>query len=232
MPTISSSINTVQEQINAAAAEAGRDPAEITLVAVSKRHTEDKIIEALEAGHFVFGENYVQEGEQKVLSIKRKFPKSKFSCHFIGNLQSNKAKRAVGTFDVIETVDRLSLAEKISEVAVSRGIVQRIFVQVNISGEESKSGIDTQSVHALCSHANSLPGVSLEGLMAIGSFGDLEAQQKEFVALRELRDSVEDDLGIKLPHLSMGMSDSFELAIKEGATCVRVGTAIFGQRPG
>jgi len=212
-----------------AALRTGRDPEDIQLVVVSKAVDIMKIRQAIEAGATILGENYVQEARGKIKEIGQGL-----RWHFIGHLQSNKAKYVVDLFEMIHSVDRLSLAKEINRIAEKRGKKVRILIQVNISGEEAKSGINPESVSHLVRQIASMNNLSLEGLMTMPPyFDDPKKARPYFTALRELRDKIlgEGIVNISLKELSMGMSGDFEVAIEEGSTMVRIGTAIFGERP-
>jgi len=215
----------VMEKIERAARRAGRDPAEIRLVAVSKTVESERIREAVEAGVKILGENYVQEAKKKIEEIGHPV-----AWHFIGHLQSNKAKYAVHLFDMIHSVDSLSLAEELNRRAeqVNRNV--KVMVEVNISGEATKFGTDEGRVMELAKGITGLNQLSLEGLMTMPPYFDsAELSRPYFVELRRLREKLLRE-GIPVRELSMGMSTDFEVAIEEGATYVRVGTAIFGPR--
>jgi pyridoxal phosphate enzyme (YggS family) len=215
----------VEEAIAAAARKAGRDPAEIELVAVSKTQPVAAIQEAMRAGLTCFGENKVQEARGKIEELGRGV------WHLIGHLQSNKAKDAVRLFDSIDSVDRADLAEEIDHRAGALGKTQKVLLQVNIAGESTKFGCAPDAARALAERINGLPRLALHGLMAIAPYApDPEKSRPHFAALRELRDRIQADTGLHLPVLSMGMSGDFAVAIEEGATSVRVGTALFGER--
>lgn len=234
MSSVADNLRSINEAISSAASAAKRDAGEITLIAVSKTKPIELLHEAIEAGQLVFGENYLQEAEAKVLELRRSFPDLPIRVHMIGRLQSNKLKRAVGLFDVIETIDRLEAAEVIGKVARAREIEQEIFIQVNISNEESKSGVMPSQALELVKACDEIEGVRVSGLMCIGTFFTAEVSEElrrgEFRKMRELRDDISAKTGIELKELSMGMSDDFHLAIAEGASIVRVGSAIFGAR--
>ena len=226
--TIGTNLEKVKERIAQAALRAGRNPQDIQLVAVSKTMSAETVRQAIEAGVTILGENYVQEARKKIEEIGHTA-----RWDFIGHLQSNKAKYVVDLFDIIHSVDRLSLAKEINKLAEKKGKTIKIFVQVNISGEEAKSGIDPEGVNALVKDIVSLPNVSVEGLMTMPPFfDDPEMARPYFIALRKLRDTLREEHGehTDLKELSMGMSADFEVAIEEGSTLVRVGTAIFGER--
>ena len=210
-----------------AAARSGRKGEEIRLIAVGKTKPAEMIGEAIEAGLAVFGENYVQEAEEKI----RAFPQAEW--HFIGKLQRNKVKKAVSLFSWIQTVDSLSLLEEISRRAGEAGKVLPVLAEVNLAGEESKAGMDPEALAELIEAAPGLAGISLRGLMAIPPWTeDPEETRPYFVRLRELlaECASRGGAGPQMTELSMGMSNDFEAAIEEGATMVRVGTAIFGSR--
>jgi len=213
---VSARLAEVRARIVAACARAGRDPTSVTLVAVSKSQPLEKLREAAAAGQRVFGENYAQELGGKASSLP--------GCewHFIGPLQTNKVKRVVGQAALIHTCDRLALAEEISKRARNAGVVQRVLLEVNVGREPQKAGVHPEGAAALLEQVRAMPGLRCEGLMCIPpATGD---PRPHFRALRELAQQ------LGLAQLSMGMSADYEAAIEEGATLVRVGTAIFGER--
>ena len=215
----------VMERIEKAARRAGRDPAEIKLVTVSKTVEAARIREAIAAGASILGENYVQEAQKKIEEIGKPV-----AWHFIGHLQSNKAKYAVRLFDMIHSVDSLTLAQELNRRAEQAGQVARVMIEVNISGEATKFGTDEEKVFSIVREILSLSHLSLEGLMTMPPYFDLpEMSRPYYTKLRELRERMVRE-GIPVKELSMGMSNDFEIAIEEGATYVRVGTAIFGER--
>jgi len=225
MLTIRDNLLRVRERIERAAQKAGRDPKEIKLVAVSKTVEVDRIKEAIEAGVSILGENYVQEAQEKIEALGKPV-----SWHFIGHLQSNKAKYAVRLFDVIHSLDSIPLAEELNRKAEQPDRVIRVMIEVNLSKEATKFGTDEERVLNLARRIQNLGHLSLEGLMTMPPYFDSpEMSRPYYVALRELEDRMIKD-GIPLKELSMGMSNDFEIAIEEGATYVRVGTAIFGPR--
>lgn len=226
MTTISARLQAVRARIAAAAREAGRDPAGIVLLAVSKTWPAAAVREAAAAGQCAFGENYVQEAIGK-LDRLADLP---LEWHFIGALQGNKARAVAERFDWVHSVDRLRIAERLSAARPeARGPLQ-VCVQVNVSGEPSKSGAAPHEVPALARAVAGLPRLRLRGLMAIPEQQpNRERSRRRFRVLRELRERLDAD-GLELDTLSMGMSDDLEAAILEGATLVRVGTAIFGPR--
>jgi len=228
MSQIADNLTILEERIANAVSKAGRNAQDIKLIAVSKTVDAERIKQAIEAGATILGENYIQEARNKIKEIGQGA-----RWDFIGHLQSNKAKYAVDLFEMIHSVDRLSLAQEINRVAEKKGKKVRILVQVNISGEETKSGINPQKVRTLIGEIASMSNLSLEGLMTMPPyFDDPEKARPYFTALRELRDTIlKESIGdIILQELSMGMSGDFEVAIEEGSTMVRIGTAIFGER--
>jgi pyridoxal phosphate enzyme (YggS family) len=225
MLTIKENLLRVKESIERAAQKAGRDPKEIKLVAVSKTVEVARIKKAIEAGVSILGENYVQEAQKKIEVIGRPV-----SWHFIGHLQSNKARYAVRLFDVIHSTDSLPLAEELDRRAEQSGRVIKVMIEVNLSKEATKFGTDEARVLNLAKGIQNLKHLSLEGLMTMPPYFDSpEMSRPYYVALRELKERMTQE-GIPMKELSMGMSNDFEVAIEEGATYVRVGTAIFGPR--
>ena len=212
-----------------ASRRAGRDLEKIRLVAVSKTVEPDGIRQALEAGVKILGENYVQEAQKKIETLGHEV-----GWHFIGHLQTNKAKVATRLFDLIHTVDRLSLAQELNRQALQQGRILPILLQVNLSGETTKFGARDLEIFQMAEKLSPLEGISVNGLMTIPPFSsDPEASRPYYAELRKLGERLAQ---LKLPRiwmeeLSMGMSNDFEMAIEEGATLVRVGTAIFGPRP-
>jgi pyridoxal phosphate enzyme (YggS family) len=226
----------VTERIEKAARKAGRDSNEIKLVAVSKTVETDRIKEAIEAGVTILGENYVQEAQKKIEEIGRPACTERFgegkpvSWHFIGHLQSNKAKYAVRLFDMIHALDSVSLAEELNQRAEKAGGLMKVMIEVNLSREATKFGTDEEMVLNLAKSIQGLKHLSLEGLMTMPPYFDSpEMSRPYYIALRELKEKMAKE-GIPMKELSMGMSNDFEIAIEEGATFVRVGTAIFGAR--
>lgn len=217
--TVSFRLNSVRERIAAAARRAGRDPDEITLVAVSKRKPPEDIVAAYEAGQRDFGENYVQEFERKSARLPP-LPGARF--HLIGKLQSNKAKRAAGLFSTIHTLDSVKLARRLDRFASAL----EVFLELKLSPEESKAGMDPASLEAVLGAAQAAESLEVAGLMAMPPWNpDPEHARPYFRRLRALAEAH------GIGGLSMGMSHDLEVAIEEGATHVRVGTAIFGKRP-
>jgi len=217
---------SILARMEGACRRAGRDAAAVTLVAVSKTVPVPRVRALLEAGQTVFGENRVQEARAKMEQIG-----GPARWHLVGHLQRNKARHAVGAFDLIHSVDDLDLAREIDRRAEKRGIVQPVLVEVNVAGEESKEGIAPAALGALLEGMALLRSLDLQGLMTIPpAAGDPGASRPWFRELARLREDASRRLGRSLPHLSMGMSDDFEVAIEEGATLVRVGRALFGER--
>ncbi len=226
MTTIFANLQAVRARIVAAAEACGRNPAGIALLAVSKTWPAADVLAAGEAGQRAFGENYVQEGVAKATALASEG----YAWHFIGPLQSNKTRSVAETFAWVHSIDRLKIAERLSEQRPEHLPPLEVCVQVNVSGEASKSGVAPVEVPALAHAVAALPRLRLRGLMAIPEPVDgFEAQRVPFRRLRELQ-AVLCAEGLALDTLSMGMSHDLEAAIAEGATIVRVGTAIFGAR--
>jgi len=223
-------IKDVYKKIAHAAMRSGRSPNEIKLIAVSKGIGAETIINAIENGIRELGENRIQEAQGKIAFIKASLPESRVKWHLIGHLQKNKAKIAVQLFDMIHSVDSLELAVLLNRYAGETGKKQRIILQVKLSDEENKHGIIKDNLIEVLTGIGSLGNLQLEGLMTIPPyFDDPERVRPFFRELRELKDKAV-QAGFGLSQLSMGMSNDFEVAIEEGATMVRVGTAIFGER--
>jgi len=226
-------LEAINGRIAAACERAGRQTSEITLVAVSKTVTVARIREAIEAGVYTLGESRVQEAAVKIPELKPLSDERNVQWHLIGHLQSNKARRAVELFDAVHSVDNLNLAERLDRVAGEAGKRLPIFIEVNIGGEESKTGAAPGAVLPLCEQIGKLPRLELKGLMAVPPFSDNPEDARPFFRhLRRLRDEARrvGAGGALFNDLSMGMSDDFEIAIEEGATFVRIGAAIFGAR--
>lgn len=226
MTTISANLQAVLARIDAAARKSGRNSGDITLLAVSKTWPASNVRKAAVAGQKVFGENYVQEGVEKVAELAA----LGLEWHFIGPLQSNKTRRVAETFDWVHSVDRLKIAERLAEQRPEGLEPLQVCLQVNVSGEASKSGVALSDVPLLAQQVALLPRLKLRGLMAIPAPLDDFAQQRQaFGRLRDVFEQLKGD-GLPLDTLSMGMSHDLEAAIAEGATVVRVGSAIFGER--
>ncbi|MDQ2927612.1 MAG: YggS family pyridoxal phosphate-dependent enzyme [Caldimonas sp.] len=227
---IADNLARVNERIASACARAGRPVQSVTLLVVSKTHAAAAVREAFDAGARHFGENYVQEGLEKIERLGEL--RSGVEWHLIGPLQSNKTRVVAERFDWVHSVDRVRTAERLSAQRPPELLPLSVCLQVNISGEASKAGLDPAAVPAAANAIAALPGLALRGLMAIPEpAADLEAQRRPHRALRLLLESLRTG-GLALDTLSMGMSDDLEAAIAEGATIVRVGRAIFGERPG
>jgi pyridoxal phosphate enzyme (YggS family) len=226
--SIADNFKTVKNRIAAAATRAGRDPASIKLVVVTKTVDLQRIKEAVAAGAAILGENRVQEAKEKIEKLG-----SIASWQLIGHLQANKAKYAVKLFDLIHSVDSLELAKEIDRQAAKIGKVQNILVEVNIAGEASKAGMGVRNAPALVRETAKLCNIAIQGLMTIPPFSENQEDSRPyFCVLRELAESIakEHIPNAAMNELSMGMSGDFEIAVEEGATVVRVGTAIFGER--
>jgi pyridoxal phosphate enzyme (YggS family) len=227
MTTISANLQAVHARIAAAAGKAGRSAGSIALLAVSKAFPPECVRAACAAGQLAFGENYVQEGVAKIAALAD-LP---LEWHFIGPLQSNKTRPVAEHFGWVHSIERLKIAERLSEGRGPERPPLQVCVQVNVSGESSKSGVAPDEVEALARAVARLPNLRLRGLMAIPEpSADMAVARRRFAALRALRDRLNADAGLELDTLSMGMSHDLEAAILEGATLVRVGTAIFGER--
>ncbi len=227
--SISDNLAQIRERIAAAARRAGRNPDEVRLVAVSKTVEPVRIGEAIKAGVKILGENYVQEAQKKIEALGHPV-----EWHFIGHLQTNKAKYAVRLFDCVHSVDSIGVGEEISRLALKQGKVIPVLLQVSISGEETKFGAGAEEVIRMAKAFSRLDGITVKGLMTMPPFfDDPQESRPYFAALRRLKERIsrENFPKISMEELSMGMSNDFETAIEEGATLVRVGTAIFGSRP-
>jgi len=222
-------LEDIHQRMRDAAVSCGRDPEAVKLVAVSKTVAAERIRPAVEAGVSIVGENYIQEAGEKIEQLAD----LNVSWHFIGHLQSNKAKYAVRWFDLIHTVDSVKLAKEISKQAAKHDKVQNILVQVNIGMEDSKSGISEAEAISLVRDISGFEHIAVKGLMTIPPFFDAPEQVRPyFKALASLKDKIaaQNIPNVTMDELSMGMSGDFEAAICEGATLVRIGTAIFGER--
>ena len=226
MATISANLQAVRARIDAAARAAGRNPDDITLLAVSKTWPADCVHAAAAAGQRAFGENYVQEGVAKATELSA----LGLDWHFIGPLQSNKTRPVAEAFDWVHSIDRLKIAERLAEQRPAARGPLNVCLQVNVSGEETKSGCRPEEAMTLARAIAELPNLRLRGLMCIPEpTDDPAAQRRPFATLRTLYEQLRAE-GLILDTLSMGMSHDIEAAIAEGATMVRVGTAIFGER--
>jgi PLP dependent protein len=223
---IEANLNRVRDAITQAAKVSGRNLTNVELVAVTKTHPVEIVREAIGAGQVVFGESKVQEARAKIPLLP-----SNLRWHFIGHLQKNKIRHALPLFDMIHSVDSLDLAQAIDRIAQEDGLHPRILLEVNVAGEGSKFGFKAATLRAELESLLMLSRLSIEGLMCIPPLAEeAEPSRKYFVELRELRDALEKEFQVKLLHLSMGMTNDYSVAVEEGATLVRVGTAIFGER--
>ena len=226
MNEIAANLERVGGEIAAAAARSGRLPNEIELVAVTKTHPAEKVQAAVEAGQTLFGESRVQEARAKIPLLP-----SRLRWHFIGHLQKNKIRHALPLFELFHSLDSLALAENMQRLADEDGMQPRVLLEVNLAGEASKHGFAPEALRRDLEALLSLGRLTIEGLMTIPPLApEAEASRRFFVALRELRDDLETEFNLRLPQLSMGMSGDYAIAIEEGATMVRIGTAIFGSR--
>lgn len=225
---VADNLRNIMERIETAARASGRDPNSVRLVAVSKTKPAEAVMEAIRAGQLIFGENYVQELTSKAAQVP-----GPVEWHFIGALQSNKVKYLSGLVTLIHSVDRFSLAEEIEKQWGKLGKICEVLVEVNVSGEKSKAGTTTSEAVRLVRDMARLPHIRVRGLMTMPPFFDEpEAARPYFRELRELAGKIasEEIPNVEMNELSMGMSGDFEVAIEEGATLVRIGSAIFGYR--
>jgi pyridoxal phosphate enzyme (YggS family) len=227
---VADNLRDVLSKVDAAALRAGRDPRSVRLVAVSKTVPAERVREAVNAGVRILGENRVQEAVEKRSALEAAGVAPGIEWHLIGTLQKNKARHAVGAFALIHSLDGIELAREIDRQARKRGIVQKVLVEVNVAGESTKHGVRPEEVIPLVKEAVGLAGVSITGLMCIPPFtDDAESSRPHFTRLRELLGELV-SVGFPMTELSMGMTQDYEVAVEEGATLVRVGTAIFGVR--
>ncbi|HEV2804465.1 MAG TPA: YggS family pyridoxal phosphate-dependent enzyme [Chthoniobacterales bacterium] len=226
MENVAQNLEQVRTRIAEAAKKAGRQPDEIELVAISKTHEAEKVRAAFDAGQQLFGESRVQEARAKIPMLP-----AATRWHFVGRLQRNKIRHALPLFELFHSVDSFELARDINRIADEEGLNPRVLLEVNVAGEASKIGFAPDALRAHMNELLGLPRLTIEGLMTIPPLApEPEDSRKYFVALRQLRDEFEAQFHLSLPHLSMGMSGDFQVAVEEGATLVRVGTAIFGKR--
>ncbi len=224
---LAAQLETVRGRIAAACARSGRDPAGVALLAVSKNQPPEVIRSAADAGLSLFGENRVQEAKSKISQCP-----GPLRWHLIGHLQSNKCRDAVSLFDMIQSVDSLPLAVEINKWAAHFARTMPVLLEANIAGESSKFGLAPGQLLAVLPQINALPRVEIHGLMTVAPFApDAEKARPVFRRLRELKAECGKILGAPLAHLSMGMSGDFEVAVEEGATMIRIGSALFGPRP-
>ena len=226
MPSIAENLESVRANISAAASRSGRDASLVDLIAVSKTYPADVIREAVDAGQELFGENRVQEALIKIPNLP-----CSLRWHLIGHLQSNKVRKALPLFELIHGVDSTDLARDIDRIAAEEGMHPRILLEVNVSGEGSKHGFSPENLERELDGLLALPRVQVEGFMTMAPLApDPELSRPYFASLREFRDRLAEKAGIPLGTLSMGMSGDYQVAVEEGATLVRVGSAIFGSR--
>jgi pyridoxal phosphate enzyme (YggS family) len=224
---LAANLKSLQDRLNAACARVRRDSATVTLLAVSKTQPPDVVRQAADLGLSLFGENKVQEAKAKIPLCP-----GRLRWHMIGHLQSNKCRDAVHCFEMIQSVDSLGLAQELDRWADKAGRTVPILLEVNLAGESTKFGYRAEQLLAELAPINALPRLEIQGLMTIAPWTpEAEKVRPIFRQLRELKQRCEDQLGAVLPHLSMGMSGDFEVAIEEGATLLRIGTALFGPRP-
>jgi len=224
--TFADRLTSIQQRISSVALRAGKKFEEILLIGASKKTSPETLREAVQGGLLVFGENRVQEGRVKIPALP-----SSCQWHFIGGLQSNKAREAVQLFSWIHSVDRLELLEEIEKRAAQAGKTIKVLIEINVAGEASKQGAGLDEAESLVLAANACRSVEVHGLMTVAPFyEDLEEVRPHLRRLRQLRDELEKNTGLILPELSMGMSHDFETAIEEGSTMVRIGTLLFGER--
>jgi len=223
---IAANLEMVRETIAEAERKSGRSAGSVELVAVTKTHSAEVVQLAVDAGQLLFGENRVQEAKAKIPELP-----SKLRWHLIGHLQSNKARLALTLFELIHGVDSIDLLQHLNRVAEDVGVFPRVLLQVNVAGESSKFGFPPQKLLSEVESIVQIDRLQIEGLMTIPPLApSSEQSRKYFVQLRELRDRLEREFKFPLPHLSMGMTADYGVAVEEGATLVRVGTAIFGER--
>jgi pyridoxal phosphate enzyme (YggS family) len=224
--SLAENIDSIQQRIRVACGRAGREESSVLLLAVSKTHPAEAIQAAVDCGQVYFGESKVQEARAKIPLCP-----GKARWHFIGHLQSNKVRDMVELFEMIQSVDSLNLAKEISKRCEQAAKTMPILLEVNVAGEASKFGYQPEALLRELKKINALPKIEVHGLMAIPPYAvEAERSRAYFRRLRELKSEAEQILGAPLPHLSMGMSGDFEIAIEEGSTIVRVGTALFGER--
>jgi pyridoxal phosphate enzyme (YggS family) len=226
MSEVAENLERVRTQVADAVRKSGRSIQDIALIAISKTHEAEKVREAFDAGQEVFGESRVQEARAKIPQLP-----SAARWHFVGRLQKNKIRHALPLFELFHSVDSLELAQQMNRIAEEEGLRPPILLEVNVAGEGSKIGFAPDALRAQMETLLGLPRLTIEGLMTIPPLApEAEASRRYFVALRELRDRLETEFNLRLPHLSIGMTGDFAVAIEEGATLIRVGTAIFGKR--
>src|SRR6184192_899885 len=225
---VAENLERVRERIMQAAVKVGRSTSDIKLVAITKTHPAEKVREALSTGHTLYAESRVQEARAKIPELS-----SNTRWHFVGHLQKNKIRHALPLFELIHSVDSLGLAQDMNRIAQEEAMHPRVLLEVNVAGEGSKFGFQPNKLCQQMEELLSLPRLSILGLMTIPPLAEeAEASRKYFIQLRELRDRLQTEFRVDLSQLSMGMTQDYAIAIEEGATLVRVGTAIFGERKG
>ncbi len=228
MAALAENLARVNAQISEAAATSGREATEIELVAVSKTHPAERVQEIFDAGHRLFGESRVQEAREKIPRLP-----GGARWHFIGHLQKNKIRHALPLFELFHGIDSMETAQNVDRIADELGLFPKILIEVNVAGESSKFGFSAEHLRTQFEALMELPRVEIHGLMTIAPLAEeAEASRPFFSHLRELRDELQAAHSVALPHLSMGMTNDYRVAVEEGATLVRVGTAIFGARSG
>lgn len=229
MPDLSERLADIRNSIAQAAARAGRAPDDVELIAVSKTHPPESIMEALDAGQTLFGESRVQEAKAKIPLLP-----GRARWHFIGHLQKNKIRHALAlNFELLHGVDSLQIAQDINRIADEAGANPHVLIEVNVAGESTKFGFPPDRLREQMEQLFELDRLNIDGLMCLPPpVPKAEDARKYFIALRDLRDSLQTEFRAPLPQLSMGMSGDYTVAVEEGATLVRVGTAIFGERSG
>jgi len=226
MVSIAENLDRVRERIAHAAAKSGRSTNDVELVVITKTHPVEKVREAIDAGQTLFGESRVQEARAKIPELP-----SNVRWHFVGHLQKNKVRHALPLFEMIHSVDSLALAQDMNRIAQEEGLHPRLLLEVNVAGEWSKFGFAPDKLREQMEALLALPRLSILGLMTIPPLAEeAEASREYFVQLREVRDHLQTEFRVDLALLSMGMTQDFPIAVEEGATLVRVGTAIFGER--
>jgi pyridoxal phosphate enzyme (YggS family) len=226
--TVKANIEKIRSAIASAALRGGRKASDVRLMAVTKTVDDDRIMEAIEAGVDIIGESYVQEAKRKIEKMGRSI-----EWHMIGYLQSNKAKYAVKLFDMIHSIDRMDLAVELNRRSGAQDMAIKVLIEINISGEKTKSGVPYEEAMRLVKDISALDNLAIQGLMTMAPwFDDPEDARPYFKALRELRDRIIDAniARAEMLELSMGMSGDYEVAVEEGATIVRIGRSIFGER--
>jgi len=226
MVSIAENLDRVRERIAHAAAKSGRSTSDVELVVITKTHPVEKVREAIDAGQTLFGESRVQEARAKIPELP-----SNVRWHFVGHLQKNKVRHALPLFEMIHSVDSLALAQDMNRIAQEEGLHPRLLLEVNVAGEWSKFGFAPDKLREQMEALLALPRLSILGLMTIPPLAEeAEASREYFVQWREVRDHLQTEFRVDLALLSMGMTQDFPIAVEEGATLVRVGTAIFGER--